>query len=1805
MMSWPRSGSSGDPPSSDGRSSASFDLLDERVRRWIWEQGWSELRDIQEEAIRSVVERRSDLIIASATASGKTEAAFLPICSELLAGEKRPGIRTLYVSPLKALINDQFRRMEDLCKELRIPVHRWHGDVPSGRKRRLVERPSGVLLITPESLEALFVNHGHRMPTFFAALEWVVVDELHAFVDTDRGRQLQSLLHRLELCLARPLPRVGLSATLGDMLLAAEYLRPGGAEDVETIVSSVAGQEIRLQIRGYVSRKNGSEGSSDSVPEAGEPTDVEQIADHLFSTLRGADHLVFANSRGAVEEYADRLRRRSESERLPNEFFPHHGNLSRELREDLETRLKDPTRPATAICTSTLELGIDIGQVSSIGQIGAPFSVSSLRQRLGRSGRRGEAATLRFYIRESEITPRCHTLDRLRIELVQAVAMVELLIERWCEPPTEGALHLSPLIQQVLSLIAERGGITAQEGWGALCRSGPFGAVDASRFAALLRSMGAQDLLVQSEDGTLLFGEKGERIANHFSFYTIFQTPEEFQVLDRGRPLGTLSIDYLMAEGLHIIFAGRRWRVVSVDPEQKALSVVPSPGGSVPGFVGGSGGPIHDRVRRKMRDVWEGAALPRYLDPEARKLLDEGRSNYVRLGLEARHLVGSGKDTILFLCRGDTITNTVALQLLACGLKVSVEGPAIVVDGTGPAEVRTVLIELVREGPADSTALAAQAGNKRAGKYDWVLDDELLEADYASWALDTGGAYLALRELLEPERQPTKMCPTFEQVVDEVLSLSSDRPLPRRTVVVPNSRVSHALRRAILNRGRPDLLVGTRFLTPRVLALVILRDANVEFAEGEEVLRPARLAKSFDDGPSIPHFGSVVRADGRGWESAFARAIGELESAGLRPSELRALREDKCDGVATVWEATNESAGRSWTTARLIAEAARKLESDSELWSQAGPVIGVVTDFTDEGTLRLLRAVPSMQFLLRAGRPLRRRRRERIEHRFGITPGREPMSALLAQPRRDRDLLVSRFMEGLESASDVSPAASGPADGSLEVEEFPGIDEEVEAAVAWVSQQILERTTPLHEIALLAPRSQPYAHLLYDRLLELPGRVPTYVAGGLPVAATASGRRLSILIRALKSFLSPDAVATVLPLLKAGSRKRSLTSSAAVEVAYSLGTVGGSTSDPSGALQWSDRAAISEARLSKELDQLAKEETDESKRARGVHEMERILRHLRACRPALDELVALQSHIIEHTPLREFWPELTAFVENRLRDLGGNSCLPSTVRVIVERALSDPVCAELSGGHLLSFLEQTLLSNRCPIGTFGDPAVYVGTISSAVGLPFRAVRVLGLVEGSVPLAPAEDPILSDDLRAAFGRDLETSEDLVARSLGELDLVLRDTAEYISFSAPRLASDRVEKAHSAVFLETAAALRRQLPGRRPQTISDCLAGEIAGTRARRSAFQTSSPLGEAGWQRRVAGGGTPPASWSRNQLIDPRAIRSLEPSSVAIALDGFLGTDSELPLLPGLSQSRPLSASRFRTFLECPHRFLLEHVFGWREPPSSRPLTELDALAYGGLVHRVSERFFSEHGTGFCARQATLAHWIAAARAAAETEFDLTVEIYPLAGEGVRAEQLSRLLRDFSRFLESEWNERGPATFHSTERAFGWHEPVSLSTGSSEVFVHGYIDLIDTADSTTWVRDLKTGKARPRTGRNCDPLPEHDAQVGLYLRAAQQLAQGWQLPPRFVAGYVHTDERRGRQRLFDADVDQLTEATNAWLELAVQLQQQGSFPRTTREEDCHYCPFRPVCGPWAYERASSLLESESEALADFRDLKANR
>jgi ATP-dependent helicase Lhr and Lhr-like helicase len=734
---------SSSPSSSEA---SSFGLLDEKVQRWIYKQQWRELHGIQQRSIVPVLDGSHDLIVAAATAAGKTEAAFLPILTSLRQKPIETGVGTVYIAPLKALINDQHQRLELLCGECGVQLTSWHGDIGSEPKRRLLANPRGILLITPESLESIFVNHGSSVPAIFGALRYVVIDELHEFIGSERGRQLQSLLHRVECAGKSRAMRIGLSATLGEMASAAAFLRPDHGPEVEIIESTNDARTLMVQLRGYVSEPPPE--NDDAVTDQ-HPVDHDRIAiaDHLYANLRGTDNLVFANSRRNVEEFADLLRRRCEAERVPTEFFPHHGNLSKALREEVEERLRDPARPTTAICTSTLELGIDVGSVTCVGQIDPPFSAASLRQRLGRSGRRPEdPSVLRMYVTESQLEPGASANDELREGLVQSIALIEALIDGWFEPPVDGALHLSTLVQQVLSIVAQSGGARADEIWTALCGTGPF-ELDREDFIVLLKGLGARDVIQQAGDGELILAPRGEQIVGHYSFYAAFTTSEEYRLITDGVELGWMPISSPLREDSYLIFGGRRWKVVSVDDDRRVITVVRAAGGKVPRFFG-EGGELHDEIRRRMRGIYEGDAVPIFLDSTAKSLLAQARAGFASLGLGRRQIIPFEGGSAYFPWRGDRVSSTLVLGIRAAGYHVEQQGCALIASKLAPSALRELLLDAFgADVDPDPLWLGATVQNLVTEKYHRLLDPDLLLRDCAVARLDVVGAKAAVAEL--------------------------------------------------------------------------------------------------------------------------------------------------------------------------------------------------------------------------------------------------------------------------------------------------------------------------------------------------------------------------------------------------------------------------------------------------------------------------------------------------------------------------------------------------------------------------------------------------------------------------------------------------------------------------------------------------------------------------------------------------------------------------------------------------------------------------------------------------------------------------------------------------------------------------------------------------------------------------------------------------------------------------------------------------------------------------------------------------
>jgi PD-(D/E)XK nuclease superfamily len=851
---------------------------------------------------------------------------------------------------------------------------------------------------------------------------------------------------------------------------------------------------------------------------------------------------------------------------------------------------------------------------------------------------------------------------------------------------------------------------------------------------------------------------------------------------------------------------------------------------------------------------------------------------------------------------------------------------------------------------------------------------------------------------------------TIHDWVEAIARLHVTGPLPCRTVLVPRERAAHALRRELLRAGLDRVLAGSRFLSPLAAAVELLRSLEVAGAPGEESLRSARLLALFRQELPLVHFPTELLRSRPGWDEAFAETILDLEGVGLRPEDLTSSAEARLRDVATIWHALNESAGSSWTAQRVFREATVILEQRPELWPFPGSALVAVDGHETAAQATFLRTIPSGTVALIASRPLRERYLRRVEALYG-SDAAEALRAAQA-PRAqaiERDLLASYLFEPPAVLADPTrPRSTGP-DGTVDIEEHAGVEEELEATADWVSRRIFEGT-PLEDIAVLVPALDPLAGLLSDRLARLPfadGTLPVYVAGGLPLTGATAGARLLAVVRALRAHMAGDAFAAVLPALRpVPEGERHLSHGAAMDLAWSLGTAGGNPARPEGALEWALRAGEREPELAAQL-RLAQAAGDDPERAglaRQARDIERLLRDLRAVRPAIEALVGIARLVLTGADLAQIWTALGDFAERWLLQPGASAPAHALVAERLSGSAADPAYQGLVGDDALRLIEEAILSTRLTAGRFGDPAVYVGTVHGAAGLPFRAVRIIGLAEGHLPSVPREDPVLPDRIRAGFSMQglttLPTAADRTLEALHALDRVIRDSGRHVALSFPRRDTERTDREPAAVLLEAAAALGRPnaVTGAPGRTIPDLLA-------LRRDAFlpalvawrdfRRSAPLGETAWQDGIALAIlTLPLHWQDGGARALGRIAALWNGHTVGPMDGLLG-DAAIAV-PGLTAERPISPSRLETLLQCPHHFLFAHLLGLEEPAQAPPLREVGQPAYGALVHRLAEVFYRTHGAEFCARKGTLDDWLGRADPIVEREFEAFLAQYPLS-----------------------------------------------------------------------------------------------------------------------------------------------------------------------------------------------------------------
>ena len=731
---------------------SAFDRYAPFVQDYIYRNHWENLRAIQVAAADAIFNTDDNVLLTASTASGKTEAAFFPIIT--LFSENPPSsVGCIYIGPLKALINDQFTRLTDLCEEADIPVWHWHGDVAQSHKSRLMRKPSGILQITPESLEAMLLHKHAAIPKLFGDLRFVVIDEVHSLLRGDRGGQTLCLIERLSRIAGVNPRRIGLSATIGDPEKTGAFLSLGTGRNTIIPKIDAKGAKWRLSMEHfYVKDVQAAEGKeiSEALPVLEEKTaDAPKNADpgigYIYEHTKGKKCLVFVNSREECETVTTTLRQYCDIQQERDRFLIHHGNLSASYRETAEGIMKDDSQYMTTVTTATLELGIDIGRLERAFQIDAPWTVSSFLQRMGRTGRRESPAEMWFVMREDEPEARAMLPSTIPWKLLQGIALVQLYLEeRWCEPPRLDRFAYSLVYHQTMSTLASCGEMSPKALADRILRLHYFHRVSQEDYKVLLRHLIKTDHIQQTEQGGLIVGLAGERVVNSFKFYGVFVESEEYTVRSESQELGTVCLPPPVGEKLAI--AGHVWLVLDVD-HKRHLVYCEQVKGSIPAYFGECPGDLHTKILQRMRKVLKEDRSYPYLMKNAVARLDQARYTASHSGAADRPLINLGGNMWCLLPWVGTYPFLAMERFLKikCGDRLGLKN----FDSARPyymqftmkvseADFYRIVQEEIRK-PIDPLELVYPKELPLFDKYDEYLPEELVRKGFANGVLDLDG----------------------------------------------------------------------------------------------------------------------------------------------------------------------------------------------------------------------------------------------------------------------------------------------------------------------------------------------------------------------------------------------------------------------------------------------------------------------------------------------------------------------------------------------------------------------------------------------------------------------------------------------------------------------------------------------------------------------------------------------------------------------------------------------------------------------------------------------------------------------------------------------------------------------------------------------------------------------------------------------------------------------------------------------------------------------------------------------------------
>ncbi|MCL1888617.1 MAG: DEAD/DEAH box helicase [Kiritimatiellaeota bacterium] len=716
------------------------------IQDFIFQNKWEELRGVQVAAAEVLFDTDDNLLLSSGTASGKTEAAFMPVLTELHNKPSR-SVGALYISPLKALINDQFKRLDQLLLDSHIPVCKWHGDASQTKKNELMKRPEGLLQITPESLESLVSNKRGACLEMFCDLRFVIIDEVHQFMRDVRGIQLLCVLERLQTLAGTVPRRIGLSATLGDVSLAQAWLNTGTNRQCAAPATSEGKKRVRLHVERFVNYADKrdfeqTDGSGNVTHVATGDIGNREHYEYLFKMTLDKKTIIFTNSREETELVMAHLREIAAKKKAPDVYRVHHGNVSALIRETTEDEMKSDDEKIVTGATVTLELGIDIGSLDQAVQVGAPLNVSSFAQRLGRCGRRGQVPQLLFTFVEDIKINAADIIGPINWDFLRTIAIIELYTkDHWIEPipPRHHAYNL--LYHQTLGILKSNGEMSSAALAQAVLTLGCFRRISQDDYRQLLLHLVDIQQLERTERGGLAIGREGEKVVNSHKFLTVFLATDYLLVKDENRTIGT--VDKVYPVGTRFALAGLAWETVDVNEKGKVLFVKRVPGISVVDWNVDFDAELHTVLVRKIRGVLESDDVPPYLSERCKDRLAEIR-NIARNSGILENIVTPLSDKKYAVFPWVGTRQILTLHYALSQRKIKNKHPwitcvylEVIFDGT-TAELEAILGDILRSDP-DPHTFPLPPKIQILGKYNEFIPPHLLRKQFVEDYLDVEG----------------------------------------------------------------------------------------------------------------------------------------------------------------------------------------------------------------------------------------------------------------------------------------------------------------------------------------------------------------------------------------------------------------------------------------------------------------------------------------------------------------------------------------------------------------------------------------------------------------------------------------------------------------------------------------------------------------------------------------------------------------------------------------------------------------------------------------------------------------------------------------------------------------------------------------------------------------------------------------------------------------------------------------------------------------------------------------------------------